>query len=352
MKISIIIPVYKVEETLERCVDSAIEQTYENIEIILVNDGSPDDCGEICERYAKKDNRILVLHRDNGGLSEARNSGMEIMTGQYVYFLDSDDFIEKDSIELLQKRAETTKADIIIGNYKIINEKNEIVFRQPFDKSSLNHQLLSDSTERFKYFFGKSYGTTAWNKLYNCEFLNKLGIKFEKNDVIFAEDLLFNLKVIINYPKIELVDNYTYFYYKSTGSITTSFKKNLAERYINLGESFYNYACEIGKGSHIKDLLAYFSFTAIDNTCLNVYEYSNNKFFDTKRELKKFMHSDIIRENILSIAKGNYVKEVPRKDWRYYSRVFSMLFCLKQYNILSFIILYRFKLKFKKINKN
>ena len=99
--ISIVIPVYKVEKYLEKCVESVINQTYKNLEILLVNDGSPDNCPKICDEYAQKDNRIKVIHKENGGLSDARNAGIDVATGKYITFIDSDDYISNDYVEYM-----------------------------------------------------------------------------------------------------------------------------------------------------------------------------------------------------------------------------------------------------------
>lgn len=98
-EISIIVPIYKVERYLKRCVDSILNQTFTDFELILVDDGSPDNCGRICDEYAEKDNRIYVIHKENGGLSDARNAGLDYATGQYIIFVDSDDFVEPDLLE-------------------------------------------------------------------------------------------------------------------------------------------------------------------------------------------------------------------------------------------------------------
>ena len=99
--ITIVVPVYKVEQYLDKCVNSIINQTYKNLEIILVDDGSPDNCGKMCDEYAKNDNRIVVIHKENGGLSDARNAGIEIAKGKYISFIDSDDYVTEDYVEFL-----------------------------------------------------------------------------------------------------------------------------------------------------------------------------------------------------------------------------------------------------------
>lgn len=114
-KISVIVPVYNVEEYLERCVDSVLAQTFSDMEIILVDDGSPDDCGKICDNYAEKDSRVRVIHKENGGLSDARNAGVEAANGEYVCFADSDDFIEPHLLYRLYGLIEKYQADIAVG---------------------------------------------------------------------------------------------------------------------------------------------------------------------------------------------------------------------------------------------
>lgn len=124
--ISIIVPVYNVEKYLKECIDSVISQTYKNLEIILVDDGSTDKSGEICDEYSKKDSRIKVIHKENGGLSDARNVALDIAKGEYIGFVDSDDYVEKDMFETLYKLAEEHNTEISsISFYKTL--ENEII---------------------------------------------------------------------------------------------------------------------------------------------------------------------------------------------------------------------------------
>lgn len=121
--ISVIVPVYKVEPYLRKCVDSILDQTYTNLEIILVDDGSPDNCGAICDEYAREDSRVRVIHKPNGGLSDARNAGLEISLGKYISFVDSDDLLPKDAMFTLCSIAEEKKADLVIGGHKRFEEE-------------------------------------------------------------------------------------------------------------------------------------------------------------------------------------------------------------------------------------
>jgi len=124
-KISIIVPVYNVERYIRKCVKSLINQTYKNIEIILVNDGSPDNCGQICDDFAREDRRIVVIHKENGGLCSARNAGLSVATGKYIGFVDSDDWIRADMYEYLYINAKSHDADIACCNYYRVTAKSK-----------------------------------------------------------------------------------------------------------------------------------------------------------------------------------------------------------------------------------
>ena len=125
--ISIIIPVYNVEKYLNKCLNSVIEQTYKNIEVILIDDGSTDNSGKICDEYAKNDIRIKIIHQQNGGVSTARNNGLEHATGKYITFVDSDDYIEKEMIETMAKKIMKKNADIVICGVTDRDEENNII---------------------------------------------------------------------------------------------------------------------------------------------------------------------------------------------------------------------------------
>ena len=120
-RISVIVPVYNVEKYLSRCVDSILNQTFTDFECILVDDGSPDNCGKICDEYAKKDKRVKVIHKQNGGLSDARNTGLDIAGGEYIYFLDSDDYVEYNLLEKLNDTICVCNAEMIVFGYKVEN---------------------------------------------------------------------------------------------------------------------------------------------------------------------------------------------------------------------------------------
>ena len=133
--ISVIVPIYNVEKYLDKCVDSIINQTYKNLEIILVDDGSPDNCPKMCDDYAKKDSRIKVVHKENGGLSDARNAGMKVATGEYVSFIDSDDWIDLETFSISMAKIEECNAQIVAFN--IINVATNITQYNNYNGTSI-----------------------------------------------------------------------------------------------------------------------------------------------------------------------------------------------------------------------
>lgn len=142
LMVSIIIPVYNVEKYLAQCLDSVVNQTYKNLEIIPVDDGSPDSCGKICDQYAVKDNRITVIHKENGGLSDARNAGLKAAHGEYVYFLDSDDYLREDAIQRLVDRSVSERAEIVFFDCETVYEDYEdSEYREDFVR---NHDYSTD----------------------------------------------------------------------------------------------------------------------------------------------------------------------------------------------------------------
>ena len=137
--ISVIVPIFKVESYLGKCIDSILSQTYKNIEIILVDDGSPDSCPQICDLYSEKDNRIKVIHKNNGGLSDARNAGLIVSKGEYVCFVDGDDFVETEYVERLYTAIKKCNADLAICGFKYVDEKYNGLWR---GESPINNEIL------------------------------------------------------------------------------------------------------------------------------------------------------------------------------------------------------------------
>lgn len=212
--ISIIVPIYKVEKYLSECIESIMNQTYRNIEIILVDDGSPDNCGKICDDYKKKDDRIVVIHKENGGLSDARNAGLAIAKGKYLNFVDSDDRLPENSIERLYKMASEAHAQMVIAGFERFKDETGEVF---FTTDSEGEKTtVMTKVEAMEDFFRD--GCQAWAVLYEREVHE--GIYFPKGEINEDEAIVFQL-----YDRCETIvvtNAVVYSYRNRDESITTT----------------------------------------------------------------------------------------------------------------------------------
>jgi glycosyltransferase involved in cell wall biosynthesis len=328
------------EKYLKRCLESVICQSYKNLQIILVNDGSKDKSLDICNSYVEKDNRIILINKINGGLSSARNEGYKRAKGEYIYFLDSDDYIDQNAMERFFEKTIDTEVDVIIGNYVLFNLDGEVTYRDSIPKIYLNTEFFNHSSERFNLFFGRSYGTTAWNKLYSADFLNRCKIEFEPNSKIFAEDLLFNIKLFTFNPRIITIQDYTYNYFKVEGSITTSFKPRLTERYINLLDSYYTFLEKRDIADEYTDLLCFLCLIFIENSVRSILEYSNSIKSDFLSMISEFDRYEVFNSSVKTLYHKKIYKTLPSRKWRIYAYIVSILYSRKRYNKLYWF--YRF----------
>lgn len=219
-KISVIVPVYNVKDYLEACVKSIVSQTYQNLEIILVDDGATDGCSELCDEIAKTDERIMVVHKENGGLSDARNAGMDVATGDYIGFVDSDDAIEPDMFELLINNLLNYNADISCCRYTRVWEDGQE--ENVGDDGEIRVYNGLDALK--EYIYGKTMDPFVWNKLYKSELINHPnGEKRRFIKGVLGEDNPFNIEMLKTVNKVVLAEESKYRYLqKRPGAITNS----------------------------------------------------------------------------------------------------------------------------------
>lgn len=213
--VSLVIPVYNVESYLERCLESVKNQTYKNIEIILVNDGSTDGSGEICKKFVNKEIRAKVIHQKNAGLSEARNTGLKYISGDFVMFVDSDDWLELDAVEFLLEQAIKQNADMVVGG---VYRTSDVVNHQ---KSFHTSELLTQEEYAKRYFKIESQTIEyyVWNKLYRRKVVE--GIEFPLG--FFAEDVPTTFRYILNSQTIVVTDKIVYNYFINNSGLTAKF---------------------------------------------------------------------------------------------------------------------------------
>ncbi len=233
MKISIIVPIYNVEKELERCVESLIHQSYNNIEIILVDDGSTDRSSLICDEYRKKDNRIKVIHKKNGGLSDARNVGIENSTGEYLMFVDSDDYILYDACEKFINQLEDS-VDIIVGECKMIYECGKNKYQK---HTSLNEKKIYSSKEYIIKSINNNefYAPVCFN-MYRRKFVVDNSLYFHKG--IYHEDMEYLLKTSLCAKKIKCL-KYEFYQYVVRNNSINGLKENFFK---NIKDSFFVYS--------------------------------------------------------------------------------------------------------------
>lgn len=215
--LSVIVPIYNVERYLHKCIQSIINQSYEHLEIILVDDGSPDNCGIICDQFAKKDKRIKVIHQKNKGLSAARNSGLDIATGDYIGFIDSDDWVDEKLYETLLKLAQVHQCDLISC---VIQESNKL----DNNISQEQHKpIILDNKELFYNYL--KFGFYIMRNLYSKELIQDL--RFDEN-ISFVEDMFFGTNVITKVKKSVFINNPLYIYNVDNNTSLTrlSYNKN------------------------------------------------------------------------------------------------------------------------------
>ena len=211
--ISVIVPIYNVEKYLSECIDSIINQTYKNIEIILVDDGSLDSCGAICDEYAKKDNRIKVIHKENGGLSDARNHGIDLAMGKYIAFVDSDDYINEQYLEKLYNAIIDNNTQVSQCNFISVDDNKNEILRRGYTgniKTKSGYDMIKEMCTK-KYW----ENIIIWNKLYSANLFDDIRYPVGK----IHEDEFVAPKILYNVDNIAIVKEYLYNYRKNQNSI-------------------------------------------------------------------------------------------------------------------------------------
>ncbi len=289
-KISIIIPVYNVETHLERCLESVINQTYKNLEIILVNDGSTDASGQICEEYSKKDNRIKLINQANQGPSIARNVGVEASTGEYIAFVDSDDWISEDYCELLYNKIIETGSDIsAIKNLLVVDNNSVIKNVTPVKDTIENEYVIFENEEIVREILSQRLlDNYIFGKLYKADLVKET--KFKEN-VVF-EDLMYVYDTFSRIKKLVYVDKDCYYHLKHAGTISATCSEKNIQDYID--STMYRYNLVKEKYESLEVYNHYALFKEITNVCVKYviantyYEKIEEKLVEIFKILNKF----------------------------------------------------------------
>lgn len=294
LKFSIIVPIYNTEKYLKECIDSVLKQDFENYELILVDDGSPDNSPKICDEYAEKDKKVKVVHKPNGGLSDARNCGIKEAAGEYIIFLDSDDFIHENSLEKIAKTCEEKNADIIfLKGFKFFDDNSET---QELDED-LNMDTLKNKEEIFNYITSlRKFPGSACTKTFRREFILTNELFFEKG--LLSEDIEWMIRAL-KAAKTIASNNTPYYYYRQNraGSITHTVKARNVNSLIGIIKKYAVQKPETKADECINHFLAYeYIILLANNLSLskeektkvteNIYEYKWILKYDNNPKVK------------------------------------------------------------------
>jgi len=243
-KVTVVVCVYNTEKYLERCLHSVVSQTLREIEIIVVNDGSSDNGISIIRKFERNDPRIIVFDVEHQGVSYARNLGLLNATGDYIIFIDSDDYLEPDMLRVMYEEIKATGSDMAVCNFRRVFDG----FAETVFLSMPKQKVVEVSDDPIGWISGvlgeKIFlGGCVWNKLYRTALLKQSGILFEERSKIYAEDALFYFKTLKHLKKICIVDKPLYNYYQRHDSVSYTYKENLTERCINFMEELETYYC-------------------------------------------------------------------------------------------------------------
>lgn len=242
-KVSIVIPVYNVEQYLDRCVQSVLSQTLQDFEIILVDDGSPDNCPAMCDAYAKSDNRITVVHKANAGLGMACNSGIEVAQGKYIAFLDSDDWVDTEMYQTMYDAAEKYSADMVFSGLKRVDETGKSsILSQPSqlfiasDQEAIHSIMLDMIANPPRVRMERNIAMSAKVVLYSNDLIKSNHIRFESERQYLSEDLIFNIDCLRAARTVALLPATYYNYFINTQSLSNTIRKDRFYKNIDLRE--------------------------------------------------------------------------------------------------------------------
>lgn len=337
-KVSIIVPIYNVEKYLIKCVDSLIHQTLKEIEIILVDDGSPDNCPKICDDYAKKDTRIKVIHKQNAGVSAARNTGIEVATADWLAFVDADDWVEEDMFEEAYKRTKNGDVDMVLFNFYSNYEKNEIVNKKipqedfiTEDKNIIEQLKLAVLHPMFGP-YGTQFACMAapWNKIFKASIIKQNDIKFPIEVKGIFDDGLFNLYYYEYVKKIDFFNKPLYHYRRLSTSIVNKFKPNKLE----VNQAIFNKIKEYVEKHNENQLLksAYDSRVVMYlYITINTYFFNENNPKGLKEKIKDLKETMNTEPYKTAMKKVNpkYLTKVQKWYYAFLKRrMFFMVFIL------------------------
>lgn len=326
--VSIIVPVYNSENTIKKCIDSLIDQSYQNIEIIIINDGSVDNSVNIIKRYLDVDERIKLFTIENAGVSNARNSGLKYATGEYVVFCDSDDYVTENYIKDLISHIDD-EIDLVISNYYFdINSK---ICPKPLVLEGL-YSKTNNIQEWINNFFLHHYIHSPYCKIYKKEIIDKYNLIYDVS-MTFGEDFKFNLDYFQYCKKVFITSNYTYYYVQNSESLSNKFSENKLRSFINIYQIYAAFLkknnLEYVLNSTYTEQLVQDYITLVKQICIckNIDSKEKMKYF---KMIKIFLNQYVEIDKVFKNSTMSNTKLYIIKNLNYYY-MWKLIFSLKKY---------------------
>lgn len=297
--VTVVVPVYNVEKYLEQCISSIVNQTYTNLEIVLVDDGSLDCCPQICDEWAKKDGRIKVIHKENAGLGMARNTGIENASGKYICFFDSDDYVAPDTIEKAYAKISKEKADIALFGFYIVNDEGKIIGNRIADTPKEVYEGSEVQEEFLINLISVNPDTgcdwklqmSACMCLVSLELIKKNNFKFFSERQIISEDVFFLLGLYKYVTKVVVVKEGLYFYRQNNTSLTRTYRHDRYDKIKQFYDSSVELCQQCGYSDQVKRQLIgpYISFAI---AAMKLLVNSNMSSKEKKETMKKIVRDE------------------------------------------------------------
>lgn len=303
--VSVVVPIYNVEKYLDRCISSIVRQTYGNLEIILVDDGSPDHCPEMCEQWAEKDNRIRVVHKKNGGLGMARNTGIDHATGEYICFFDSDDYIEPNAIEVCMRTVKNEAADIVaFGNDKVTREGKVLATRIPTPPKYIftGEEVVKTLLPKSLYYnpqTGENWNLSlaAWAGLFAMKLIHKNQWRFVSEREIICEDYYSLLELYSYADKVVILNEVLYHYVVNPASLTQTYREDRYQKLVYFYQQLLERSTQMGILPHVRTE-ASAVFAGLSIGCFKQIVASSESIADKIRKIRSIM-DDLCLQDVL-----------------------------------------------------
>lgn len=301
---SVIVPIYRVEEYLPQCIESILAQTHKNFELILVDDGSPDNCPWICDEYAEKDSRIKVIHKKNGGSVSARKAGLKAAQGEYICFVDGDDFVSNDMLETYERELCRQKVDVICTGYSSYCGEHEITaVLQPganriYNKSELQEEIYLKMLSK-KPFYSFYIFPTVWSKCFRKAVVEK-ACEDIPDEISLGDDVAVTYPVLLEAESVSVINYTGYMYRQNLNSMTHTHDKNLYEKIRNLIVYLKSIEKKTGwqAGNQINEYAVYLLILAKDNE----FKYNKKESYrNKKRNMQKYLNDPLFKEILRNV---------------------------------------------------